>query len=148
MKMGAMGFWLLVAALAFLLLYFALQKYTMAVDEREFLALPKVEIYPQFCDYIDEKIKALQTEVQDDANLLKESENKDIFLEKLGDLSRKLTFIQTMNLSKKNDELWQSELFSFLKELEALIEFYYKEGEARADLLRENLMQKFQNLQG
>lgn len=148
MKMGAMGFWLLVAALAFLLLYFALQKYVVAVDEGEFLALPKVEIYPQFCDYIDEKIKALQAEVQEDSALLKESENKGIFLEKLGDLSRKLTFIQTMNLSKKNDELWQSELFGFLKELEALIEFYYKQGEARADLLRENLMQKFQDLQG
>lgn len=146
-EMGSIGIWLLIAALAFLFLYFALKKLTLQIDEKEYLALPKAEIYPAFCDSIDENINTLKAEIENETNLLKDSEKKGEFLEKLGDLSRKLTFIQTMNLSKKSDELWQSELFSFLKELESLIEFYYLEGEQRADKLREELMEKFQSLQ-
>ncbi|ECL3438268.1 hypothetical protein ACLQXB_001673, partial [Campylobacter jejuni] len=79
---------------------------------------------------------------------LKNSNQKDEFLEKLGDLSRELTFIQTMNLSNKNDSIWQNELFSFLKELENLLLEYLEKGEEEAENLREFLMDEFEKLKG
>ncbi len=69
-------------------------------------------------------------------------------MEKLGDLSRELTFIQTMNLSNKSDSVWQSELFDFLKELEKLLLEYLENGEEEAENLRENLMNEFEKLRG
>lgn len=69
-------------------------------------------------------------------------------MEKLGDLNRELTFIQTMNLSNKSDSVWQSELFDFLKELEKLLLEYLENGEEEAENLRENLMNEFEKLRG
>lgn len=63
-------------------------------------------------------------------------------------LSRELTFIQTMNLSNKNDSIWQNELFSFLKELENLLLEYLEKGEEEAENLREFLMDEFEKLKG
>ena len=51
-----------------------------------------------------------------------------------------------MNLSKKNDSIWQSELFNFLKELENLILRYFKNAEILSDTLREKLMNAFESL--
>ena len=76
-----------------------------------------------------------------------EKDDKDKCLEKLGDLSRKLTFIQTMNLSKKNDSIWQSELFSFLSEFEGVINAHFKDGEQKSDELRNELLSEFERLQ-
>lgn len=140
------GFYLLVAALAFLMLYFAIKKFTLNIDEQTLLEPIKVEIYPKFCDYIDEKIRQLRENVES-ANLKLLDENQRAnFLEKLGDLSRELTFIQTMNLSKKSDSIWQNELFNFLKELEALILEFLEEGEKISENLRQELMQEFEKI--
>ncbi|MBK1993824.1 hypothetical protein FSE90_06110, partial [Campylobacter novaezeelandiae] len=79
---------------------------------------------------------------------LLDMDKKDNFLEHLGDLSRELTFIQTMNLSKKNDELWQNELFNFLKKLEQIIEDFLKDSQMLNDQLRIDLMQNFKTLKG
>ncbi len=107
-----------------------------------------MDIYPKFCDLIDEKIREFKENVQNANLALKNSDQKDEFLEKLGDLSRELTFIQTMNLSNKNDSIWQNELFSFLKELENLLLEYLEKGEEEADNLREFLMNEFEKLKG
>lgn len=140
------GFYLLIAALAFLMLYFAIKKFTLNIDEQTLLEPIKVEIYPKFCDYIDEKIRQLRENVES-ANLKLLDENQRAnFLEKLGDLSRELTFIQTMNLSKKSDSIWQNELFNFLKELEALILEFLEEGEKISENLRQELMQEFEKI--
>ncbi|EAH6904466.1 hypothetical protein HPX15_001652, partial [Campylobacter jejuni] len=112
-----LGIYLLIAALSFLALYFAVKKLTLNIDERTLLEPIKMDIYPKFCDLIDEKIREFKENIQNANLTLKNSNQKDEFLEKLGDLSRELTFIQTMNLSNKNDSIWQNELFSFLKEL-------------------------------
>lgn len=48
-----------------------------------------------------------------------------------------------MNLSNKNDSIWQNELFSFLKELENLLLEYLEKGEEEAENLREFLMNEF-----
>ncbi len=53
-----------------------------------------------------------------------------------------------MNLSNKNDSIWQNELFSFLKELENLLLEYLEKGEEEAEILREFLMNEFEKLKG
>ncbi|HEA8019551.1 TPA: hypothetical protein RXM32_001666, partial [Campylobacter jejuni] len=101
-----LGIYLLIAALSFLALYFAVKKLTLNIDERTLLEPIKMDIYPKFCDLIDEKIREFKENVQNANLALKIFDQKDEFLEKLGDLSRELTFIQTMNLSNKNDSIW------------------------------------------
>lgn len=142
------GLYLLIAALSFLLLYFALKKLTLNIDEKALLGPIKSDIYPKFCDIIDEKIREFKDKVQNDTFTLKVQDKKDELLEKLGDLSRELTFIQTMNLSNKSDSVWQSELFDFLKELENLLLEYLENGEEEAENLREKLMNEFEKLRG
>ena len=143
-----LGIYLLIAALSFLALYFAVKKLTLNIDEQTLLEPIKMDVYPKFCDLIDEKIREFKENVQNTNLALKNSDQKDEFLEKLGDLSRELTFIQTMNLSNKNDSIWQSELFSFLKELENLLLEYLEKGEEEAENLREFLMNEFEKLKG
>ena len=142
-----MAFYLLIAALAFLALYFAVKKLTLNIDEGVLLEGPKANIYPEFCEFINDKIQAFKKEIEDDENVLLEKDDEDKCLEKLGDLSRKLTFIQTMNLSKKNDSIWQSELFGFLSEFEGVINAYFKDGERKSDKLRDELLSEFERLQ-
>ncbi|HAA1876939.1 TPA_asm: hypothetical protein GD898_01055 [Campylobacter jejuni] len=143
-----LGIYLLIAALSFLALYFAVKKLTLNIDEQILLEPIKMDVYPKFCNLIDEKIREFKENVQNTNLALKNSDQKDEFLEKLGDLSRELTFIQTMNLSNKNDSIWQNELFSFLKELENLLLEYLEKGEEEAENLREFLMNEFEKLKG
>ncbi|EDP3186373.1 hypothetical protein HEI84_000100 [Campylobacter jejuni] len=143
-----LGIYLLIAALSFLALYFAVKKLTLNIDEQTLLEPIKMDVYPKFCDLIDEKIREFKENVQNTNLALKNSDQKDEFLEKLGDLSRELTFIQTMNLSNKNDSIWQNEFFSFLKELENLLLEYLEKGEEEAENLREFLMNEFEKLKG
>ncbi|EOH3087294.1 hypothetical protein ACL1DS_000668 [Campylobacter jejuni] len=143
-----LGIYLLITALSFLALYFAVKKLTLNIDEQTLLEPIKMDVYPKFCDLVDEKIREFKENVQNTNLALKNSDQKDEFLEKLGDLSRELTFIQTMNLSNKNDSIWQNELFSFLKELENLLLEYLEKGEEEAENLREFLMNEFEKLKG
>lgn len=142
-----MSFYLLMAALSFLALYFAVKKLTLNIDEKALLEPVKAGVYPEFCEIINDKIQAFKKEIQSFENALLDNDKKSEALEKLGDLSRKLTFIQTMNLSKKNDSIWQSELFSFLNEFEGVINIYFKDGERKSDKLRNELLSEFERLQ-
>lgn len=63
-----LGIYLLIAALSFLALYFAVKKLTLNIDERTLLEPIKMDIYPKFCDLIDEKIREFKENVQN-ANL-------------------------------------------------------------------------------
>lgn len=142
-----MSFYLLMAALSFLALYFAVKKLTLNIDEKALLEPVKAGVYPEFCEIINDKIQAFKKEIQSFENALLDNDKKSEALEKLGDLSRKLTFIQTMNLSKKNDSIWQSELFGFLSEFESVINAYFKDGERKSDELRNALLSEFERLQ-
>lgn len=142
-----MSFYLLMAALSFLALYFAVKKLTLNIDEKVLLEPVKAGVYPEFCEIINDKIQAFKKEIQSFENALLDNDKKSEVLEKLGDLSRKLTFIQTMNLSKKNDSIWQSELFGFLSEFEGVINAYFKDGERKSDKLRDELLSEFERLQ-
>ena len=142
-----MSFYLLMAALSFLALYFAVKKLTLNIDEKALLEPVKAGVYPEFCEIINDKIQAFKKEIQSFENALLDNDKKSEALEKLGDLSRKLTFIQTMNLSKKSDSIWQSELFGFLSEFEGVINAYFKDGERKSDKLRNELLSEFEHLQ-
>lgn len=142
-----MSFYLLMAALSFLALYFAVKKLTLNIDEKALSEPVKAGVYPEFCEIINDKIQAFKKEIQSFENALLDNDKKSEALEKLGDLSRKLTFIQTMNLSKKNDSIWQSELFGFLSEFEGVINAYFKDGERKSDKLRNELLSEFERLQ-
>lgn len=142
-----MSFYLLMAALSFLALYFAVKKLTLNIDEKALLEPVKAGVYPEFCEIINDKIQAFKKEIQSFENALLDNDKKSEALEKLGDLSRKLTFIQTMNLSKKNDSIWQSELFGFLSEFEGVINAHFKDGERKSDKLRNELLSEFERLQ-
>lgn len=142
-----MSFYLLMAALSFLALYFAVKKLTLNIDEKALSEPVKAGVYPEFCEIINDKIQAFKKEIQSFENALLDNDKKSEALEKLGDLSRKLTFIQTMNLSKKNDSIWQSELFGFLSEFEGVINAYFKDGERKSDKLRDELLSEFERLQ-
>lgn len=142
-----MSFYLLMAALSFLALYFAVKKLTLNIDEKALLEPVKAGVYPEFCEIINDKIQAFKKEIQSFENALLDNDKKSEALEKLGDLSRKLTFIQTMNLSKKNDSIWQSELFGFLSEFEGVINAYFRDGERKSDKLRDELLSEFEHLQ-
>ena len=141
-----MSFYLLMAALSFLALYFAVKKLTLNIDEKALTEPVKASVYPEFCDIIAEKIRDFQNEVKFSDEILIERENRGECLEKFGDLARKLIFIQTMNLSKKNDSVWQSELFVFLSEFERVINAYLKDGEQKSDELRNALLKEFERL--
>lgn len=142
-----MTFYLLMAALSFLMLYFAVKKLTLNIDEKALIEPLKANIYPEFCDIINEKIQDFTNEVKHNKDIVILDEQRNECLEKFGDLSRKLIFIQTMNLSKKNDSIWQKELFDFLKEFENTINTYLKDGERKSDELRNALMFEFKKLQ-
>lgn len=142
-----MSFYLLMAALSFLALYFAVKKLTLNIDEKALLEPVKAGVYPEFCEIINDKIQAFKKEIQSFENALLDNDKKSEALEKLGDLSRKLTFIQTMNLSKKSDSIWQSELFNFLSEFESVINAYFRDGERKSDKLRDELLSEFERLQ-
>ncbi|MBZ7942337.1 hypothetical protein [Campylobacter molothri] len=132
--------YLLIAALSFLFLYFAVKKIVLNVDNKILLEPIKMDIYPEFCEVINDKIRAFKE------HNLKNQNNREQFLEKLSDLSRELTFIQTMNLSNKNNNIWENELFEFLKKLENILIHFLENGEEEVENLRESLMQEFQRL--
>ncbi|EOH6883651.1 hypothetical protein ACMC04_000539, partial [Campylobacter jejuni] len=52
-----LGIYLLITALSFLALYFAVKKLTLNIDEQTLLEPIKMDVYPKFCDLIDEKIR-------------------------------------------------------------------------------------------
>lgn len=145
----SVNFWLLIAALSFLFLYFAVRKISFNVDFTAASTPVKVKavIYPEFCELINLKIQDFKKNAQSFENTLLDNDKKDECLEKLGDLSRKLVFVQSMNLSQKSDEIWQKELFNFLSEFEGVILAYFKDGEKLADTLRDELSKEFENLQ-
>ncbi|HEC1746549.1 TPA: hypothetical protein R1699_000906 [Campylobacter lari] len=141
-----MAFYLLISAVAFLILFFAIKKYTLKLDEQALLEPIKNDIYPEFCDLINEEIRNIKNNLLQNTFTLQNENHKDEFLENLSDMSRKLNHIQTMNLSKKNSALWEETLFEILKEFEKLNEQYLNDSEKINDSIRTSLQEKFSNL--
>ncbi|MBT0820454.1 hypothetical protein KJQ67_04315 [Campylobacter lari] len=141
-----MAFYLLISAVAFLILFFAIKKYTLKLDEQALLEPIKNDIYSEFCDLINEEIRNIKNNLLRGTFTLQSENHKDEFLENLSNMSRKLNHIQTMNLSKKSNALWEEALFEFLKEFEKLNEQYLNDSEKINDSIRTSLQEKFSNL--
>ncbi|MBF7042386.1 hypothetical protein IY971_03090 [Campylobacter volucris] len=141
-----MAFYILISAIAFLILFFAIKKYTLNLDEKALLEPIKTNLYPEFCDLINEEMRNIKNQLLQDEIKLKEQEQKEQFLEALSDMSRKLNHLQTMNLSKKDDALWQEMLFNFLSGLEELNKQYLLNAQEINDVIRNSLQEKFTNL--
>ncbi|WP_257942343.1 putative membrane protein [Campylobacter lari] len=141
-----MAFYLLISTIAFLILFFAIKKYTLKLDEQALLEPIKNDIYSEFCDLINEEIRNIKNNLLRGTFTLQNENHKDEFLENLSNMSRKLNHIQTMNLSKKSNALWEEALFEFLKEFEKLNEQYLNDSEKINDSIRTSLQEKFSNL--
>lgn len=146
------GYFIIIAIVA-VMLYMQIQKFTNNIDEnavtdrqndQKALNFDKNQKYKLFCQAIDGELRELKNVILYDSELKNEN-FKDKFLENLSDMSKKLTFIETMN-SNKDAQKWENELFTLLDRLNTLIQNNLKNGDKIADELRERLQNTFQKL--
>ena len=150
--MNNVTIYLLLAFFAALILYFQIQKLTKKLDEegavpayqkaaQEVLEnLNNAEKYPKFCNVIFKKINALRQDILFEDTLNSESE-KDKALDALEQIREKLE-----TLSKQENLSWESELFTILDELDGFVRANFKDGENKAESLRDELKREFDGL--
>ncbi|MGF7402446.1 hypothetical protein MTT09_05175 [Campylobacter concisus] len=150
--MNSITIYLLLAFFAALILYFQVQKLTKKLDEegavpayqkaaQEVLEnLNNAEKYPKFCNIIQKKINALRQDILfEDA--LNEANDKDKALDKLEQTRDKLEA-----LLKQENANWESELVEILDEIDGFVKANLKNGEDRAEELRDELKKDFDGL--
>ena len=150
--MNSVTIYLLLAFFAALILYFQVQKLTKKLDEegavpayqkaaQEVLEnLNNAEKYPKFCNVIQKKINVLRQDILfEDA--LNEAADKDKALNELEQTREKIE-----TLVKQENANWESELFAILDDLDGLIRANFKDGEDRAEDLRNELKREFDEL--
>ncbi|MBR8465975.1 hypothetical protein KDE13_06375 [Campylobacter sp. faydin G-140] len=155
--MNEIQLYLFIAIVAGFVLYMNIQKLTRNIDKTQAqnlssnthsLSVDEVidtRKYQHFCDAIDIQIREIKQKGLYDGKL-KNDELKDSFLESLSNLSKKLTFIQTMNLNTKNPQKWENEITELLERLTVIIDENLKDSEAINDEVRDNLKVAFENL--
>ncbi|QCD45142.1 putative membrane protein [Campylobacter mucosalis] len=147
------SFAMFIACSVALALYMQIQRLTKNIDANEANEKPsntrykisqqenKSAKYIAFCDIIDEKIRELRAMADDMAI----DGKKDEFLENLSQISKKLTFVQTMNTNSDTTK-WEAELFEILERIENLVSLNLKDGESINSKLRDSLRDEFKNL--
>ena len=150
--MNNVTIYLLLAFFAALILYFQIQKLTKKLDDegavpayqkaaQEVLQnLNNAEKYPKFCNVIQKKINALRQDILfEDA--LNEASDKDKALDQLEQTRDKLEA-----LFKQENANWESELVEILDEIDGFVRANFKNGEDRAEELRDELKKEFDGL--
>ena len=150
--MNSVTIYLLLAFFAALILYFQIQKLTKKLDDegavpayqkaaQEVLQnLNNAEKYPKFCNVIQKKINALRQDILfEDA--LNEAGDKDKALDQLEQTRDKLEA-----LLKQENANWESELVEILDEIDGFVRVNFKNGEDRAEELRDELKKEFDGL--
>ena len=150
--MNSITIYLLLAFFAALILYFQIQKLTKKLDNegavpayqkaaQEVLQnLNNAEKYPKFCNVIQKKINALRQDILfEDA--LNEAGDKDKALDTLEQIRDKLEA-----LLKRENANWESELVEILDEIDGFVKANLKNGEDRAEELRDELKKEFDGL--
>ena len=150
--MNSVTIYLLLAFFEALILYFQIQKLTKKLDDegavpayqkaaQEVLQnLNNAEKYPKFCNVIQKKINALRQDILfEDA--LNEAGDKDKALDQLEQTRDKLEA-----LLKQENANWESELVEILDEIDGFVKANFKNGEDRAEELREELKKEFDGL--
>ncbi len=150
--MNNITIYLLLAFFAALILYFQIQKLTKKLDEegavpayqkatQEVLEnLNNTEKYPKFCNVIQKKINALRQDILFE-DVLNDASDKDKVLNELEETREKIE-----TLAKQENANWESELFAILDELDGFVRANFKNGEYRAEELREELKREFDGL--
>ena len=150
--MNSITIYLLLAFFAALILYFQVQKLTKRLDKegavpayqkaaQEVLEnLNNAEKYPKFCNVIQKKINALRQDILfEDA--LNEAGDKDKALDTLEQIRDKVEA-----LLKRENANWESELVEILDEIDGFVKANFKNGEDRAEELRDELKKEFDGL--
>ena len=150
--MNSVTIYLLLAFFAALILYFQIQKLTKKLDDegavpayqkaaQEVLQnLNNAEKYPKFCNVIQKKINALRQDILfEDA--LNEASDKDKALDTLEQIRDKAEA-----LLKRENANWESELVEILDEIDGFVKANLKNGEDRAEELRDELKKEFDGL--
>ena len=150
--MNSVTIYLLLAFFAALILYFQIQKLTKKLDDegavpayqkaaQEVLQnLNNAEKYPKFCNVILKKINALRQDILfEDA--LNEAGYKDKALDTLEQIRDKAEA-----LLKRENANWESELVEILDEIDGFVKANFKNGEDRAEELRDELKKEFDGL--
>ena len=150
--MNSVTIYLLLAFFAALILYFQIQKLTKKLDDegavpayqkaaQEVLQnLNNAEKYPKFCNVIQKKINALRQDILfEDA--LNEASDKDKALDTLEQIRDKVEA-----LLKRENANWESELVEILDEIDGFVKANLKNGEDRAEKLRDELKKEFDGL--
>ena len=143
---------MLLAFFAALILYFQIQKLTKKLDDegavpayqkaaQEVLQnLNNAEKYPKFCNVIQKKINALRQDILfEDA--LNRAGDKDKALDTLEQIRDKAEA-----LLKRENANWESELVEILDEIDGFVKANLKNGEDRAEELRDELKKEFDGL--
>jgi hypothetical protein len=150
--MNNITIYLLLAFFAALILYFQIQKLTKKLDEegavpayqkatQEVLKnLNNTEKYPKFCNVIQKKINALRQDILFE-DVLNDASDKDKVLNELEETREKIE-----TLAKQENANWESELFAILDELDGFVKINFKNGEDRAESLRDQLKKEFDGL--
>ncbi|WP_149719211.1 aryl-sulfate sulfotransferase [Campylobacter concisus] len=150
--MNNITIYLLLAFFAALILYFQIQKLTKKLDEegavpayqkatQEVLEnLNNTEKYPKFCNVIQKKINALRQDILFE-DVLNDASDKDKVLNELEETREKIE-----TLAKQENANWESELFAILDELDGFVKINFKNGEDRAEELRDELKKEFDGL--
>ncbi len=150
--MNNITIYLLLAFFTALVLYFQIQKLTKKLDEEGAVpayqkavqeaieSLSNSEKYPKFCGIILKKINSLRQDILfEDA--LNDASYKDKALNELEQTREKIE-----TLSKQENANWESELFAILDELDGFVRANFKDGENKAESLRDELKKEFDEL--
>ena len=150
--MNNITIYLLLAFFAALILYFQIQKLTKKLDEEGAVpayqkaaqeaieSLNNSEKYPKFCGIILKKINGLRQDILFE-DVLNEAGDKDKLLDMLEQIREKIE-----TLTKQENANWESELFAILDELDDFVRANFKDGENKAESLRDELKKEFDGL--
>lgn len=150
--MNSITVYLLLAFFAALILYFQIQKLTKKLDDegavpayqkaaQEVLQnLNNAEKYPKFCNVIQKKINALRQDILFEY-ALNGAGDKDKALDTLEQIRDKVEA-----LLKRENANWESELVEILDEIDGFVKANFKNGEDRAEELRDELKKEFDGL--
>ncbi len=150
--MNSVTIYLLLAFFAALILYFQIQKLTKKLDDEGAVpayqkaiqeaieSLNNSEKYPKFCGIILKKINGLRQDILFE-DMLIETSDKDKALNELEQTREKIE-----TLAKQENANWESELFAILDELDGFVRANFKDGEDRAEELRDELKKEFDEL--
>lgn len=133
--------YLFIAALAFLLLFLTLSKFTKNLDENEDFLNPTLA-YQDFCEAVASELMIIMQLLRDEKL---QASNKEACLDQLDNFKRQILYTKNINLSK-DKATWQDSLTKFLLKVDEYIELNFVNGDKVADLLRTNLADKFKKL--